>query len=86
MFLGYLFVQLDILWGDKDQAGSRHIVTTYVHNTVLQHLLCERFAKHLVKCRLVRFAKEKYQSCSRVITDFCGRFELDFPLVWFEAN
>ena len=33
----------------------------------------------------VSFAKEKYQSCPRVITDFCGRFESDFLLAfcWF---
>ena len=31
---------------------------------------------------LVRFAKEKYQSCSKVITDFCGRFAQDFPLAY----
>ena len=34
------------------------------------------------KCRPVRFAKERYQSCSRVITDFCGQFEFDFPLAF----
>ena len=39
----------------------------------------------MAKCRPIRFAKEKYQSCSRVITDFYGRFESDFPLAfrWF---
>ena len=36
----------------------------------------------MAKCRPVRFAKEKYQSCLRVITDFCGRFEFDFPLAF----
>ena len=36
----------------------------------------------MAKCKLVRFAKEKYQSCPRVITDFCGRFEFDFPLAF----
>ena len=35
-----------------------------------------------MKCRPVRFAKERYQSCPRVITDFCGRFEFDFPLAF----
>ena len=36
----------------------------------------------MAKCRPVRFAKEKYQSCPRVITDFCGRFEFVFPLAF----
>ena len=38
-----------------------------------------------MKCRPLRFAKKKYQSCPEVITDFCGRFEFDFPLAfrWF---
>ena len=36
----------------------------------------------MAKCRPVRFAKEKYRSCLRVITDFCGRFEFDFPLAF----
>ena len=82
MFLGHLYVQLDILWSDEDQSGSYHIVTSSVHSTILQHLLYERCVRHLVKCRLVRFAKERYQSCPRVITNFCGRFEFDFPLAF----
>ena len=45
-------------------------------------MLYERCAKHLAKCRPVRFAKEKYQLCSRVITNFCGRFEIDFLLAF----
>ena len=36
MFLGHLYVQLDILRSDKSQAGSCHIVTTSVHSTILQ--------------------------------------------------
>ena len=82
MFLGHLYVQLDILWSDKRQAGSCHIVISFVHNTILQHLLYERCAKHLSKCRPFHFAKEKYQSCPQAITDFCGRFESDFPLAF----
>nr|XP_023922362.1 uncharacterized protein LOC112033825 [Quercus suber] len=82
MFLGHLYVQLDILRTDEDQARSCHIVTSSIHNTILQHLLYERCAKHLTKCRSVRFAKEKYISCLRVITDFCGKFESEFPLAF----
>ena len=51
MFLGHLYVQLDILRSDEDQAGSCHIVTSSVYSTILQHLLYERCTKHLVKCR-----------------------------------
>ena len=83
MFLGHLYVQLDIMRSDESQAGSCHIVTTSVHSTILQQLLFERCARHLAKCRPVRFAKEKYQSCLRVITDFCGRFESDFLLAFY---
>jgi len=36
----------------------------------------------LAKCKSVRFAKKKYQSFSKVITDFCGLFVFDFPLVY----
>ena len=82
MFLGHLYVQLDILWSNENQAGSCHIVTSSVHSTILQHLLYERCARHLVKCRHVYFAKEKYQSCPRVITNFGGRFEFNFPLAF----
>ena len=82
MFLGHLYVQLDILRSNDDQAGSCHIVTSSVHNTILQHLLYECCVKHLAKCRPIHFAKEKYQSYPRVITDFCGRFEFDFPLAF----
>ena len=82
MFLGYLYVQLDILQGDERQAGSCHIVTTSVHNTILQHLLWECCGKHLAKCKLIRFAKEKYQPCPKVITDFCGCFIFDFLLAY----
>ena len=42
----------------------------------------ERCAQYLAKCRPARFAKEKYQSCPREITNFCGRFESDFPLAF----
>ena len=35
MFLGHLYVQLDILRSDESQAGSCHIVTTFVHSTIL---------------------------------------------------
>ena len=59
--------------------GSCHIVTTSVHNAILQHLLWEHCAKHLAKCKSVRFAKEKHHSCPKVITDFCDRFVSDFP-------
>ena len=34
------------------------------------------------KCRPAYFVREKYQSCPRVITDFCSRFESDFPLAF----
>ena len=82
MFLGHLYVQLDILWSNEDQASSCHIVTTSVHSTILQHLLYECCARHLAKCKPVCFAKKRYQSCSRFITEFCGRFEFDFPLAF----
>ena len=82
MFLGHLYFQLDIMWSDENQADSCHIVTSSIHSTILQHLLYERCARHLAKCRLVRFAKEKYQSCLRVIIDFYGRFKFDFPLAF----
>ena len=36
----------------------------------------------MAKCRPLCFAKEKYQSYPKVITDFCGRFESDFPLAF----
>ena len=35
-----------------------------------------------MKCKPLCFVKEKYQSCSKVITDFYGRFEFDFPLAF----
>ena len=82
MFLGHLYVQLDILWSDENQVGSCHIVTSSVHSTIQQHLLYEHYAQRLAKCRPICFSKEKYQSCPRVIIDFCGRFEFDFPLAF----
>ena len=75
MFLGHLYVQLNILWSDESQADSCHIVTSSIHSTILQHLLYECCAKHLLKCRPFCFARDKYQSCPQAITDFCGRFE-----------
>ena len=36
----------------------------------------------MLKCRPSRFAKDKYQSCPQAITDFCGRFESNFPLAF----
>ena len=82
MFLGYLYVQLDILHSDEKQAGSCHIVTTFAYSTILQHLLWERCARHLAKCKSIRFAKEKYHSCPKVIIDFCILFVFDFPLAY----
>ena len=82
MFLGHLYVQLDILWKDESQAGFCHIVTSSVHSTFLQQLLFERCSQYLSKCRPLRFAKEKYRSCPKVIADFCCRFESDFPLAF----
>ncbi|KAK9983658.1 hypothetical protein SO802_033183 [Lithocarpus litseifolius] len=35
MFLGHLYLQLDILRSDESQAGSCHIVTFSVHSTIL---------------------------------------------------
>ena len=82
MFLGHLYVQLDILRSDESQAGSCHIIASSIHNTILQHLLYEHYAKHLSKCRPSRFARDKYQSCPQAITDFCGRFVSDFLLAF----
>ena len=82
MFLGHLYMQLDILQSDEKQVGSYHIVTTSTHSTILQHLLWECCTRHLAKCRPVCFAKERYPSCSKVITDFCGRFAFDFSLAF----
>ena len=42
MFLGHLYVQLDILWSNESQAGSCHIATSSIHRTILQQLLFER--------------------------------------------
>ena len=36
IFLGHLYVQLDILRSDESQVGSCHIVTSSVHSTILQ--------------------------------------------------
>ena len=82
MFLGHLYVQLDILHSDESQAGSCHIFTSSVHSTILRQLLFERCAQYLAKCRSARFTRDKYQTCSKVITDFCGRFESDFTLAF----
>lgn len=82
MFLGHLYVQLDILQSDERQAGPYHIVTFSTHSTVLQHLFRERCARHLARCKLVCYAKEKYQFYPKVITDFCGRFVIEFPLAY----
>ena len=82
VFLGHLYVQLDILWSDESQAGSCHIVTSSIHCTILQQLLFEHCAQYLTKCRPARFARDKYQSCPRVITDFCNRFESNFSLAF----
>ena len=60
MFLEHLYVQLDILRSDESQAGSCHIVNSSIYSTILQHLLYKRCAKHLLKCRSFRFAKDKY--------------------------
>ena len=60
MFLGHLYVQLDILRSDESQVGCYHIVTTSVHSINLQQLLFEHYSQHLAKCRPVHFAKEKY--------------------------
>ena len=35
MFLGHLYLLLDILQGDERQASSYHIVTTSTHSTIL---------------------------------------------------
>ena len=67
MFLGHLYVQLDILRSDESQAGSYHIVTSSVHCTILQQLLFEHCAQYLAKCRSARFARDKYQTCPRVL-------------------
>ena len=82
MFLGHLYVQLDILHSDEMQAGSCHIVTTFAYSTILQQLLWECYARHLAKCKSIRFANEKYHSCPKVITDFCILFVFDFPLAY----
>ena len=82
MFFRHLYVQLDILRSDESQAGSCHIVTSSVHSTILQQLLFEHCSQYLVKCRPLRFAKEKYQSYPKVITNFYGRFESNFPLAF----
>ena len=73
---------MDILQNDERQVGSYHIVTTSTHSTILQYLLWEHCARRLAKCKSVRFAKEKYRSCPKGITDFCGHFIFDFPLVY----
>ena len=70
MFLGHLYVQLDILQDDERQAGSYHIVTTSTHSTILQYLLWEHCARHLAKCKFVRFAKEKFRSRPRLLLIF----------------
>ena len=35
LFLGHLYIQLDILQSDERQVGFYHIVTTPVHSTIL---------------------------------------------------
>ena len=44
MFLGHMYVQLDILRSDESSAGSCHIVTSSVHSNILQQLLFKRCA------------------------------------------
>ncbi|KAK9998191.1 hypothetical protein SO802_017794 [Lithocarpus litseifolius] len=75
-------------FSDERQAGSYHIVNISAHSTMLQLQLWERCARHLAKCKSVRSAKEKYQSCPRLIADFCGRFVSNFPLAyrWVELK
>jgi len=88
LFLGHLYVQLDILQSDERQTSSYHLVTSFIHSTILQHLLWDRCARHLAKCKPVRSAMEKFQSCPKVIIDFYESFVNEFLLAysWFELK
>ena len=82
IFLGHLYVQLDILQSDERHASSCHIITSSAHSTILHHLLWEHCARHLAKCKPVHHAEEKYRSCPKVITNFYGCFVIEFPLAY----
>ena len=75
MFLGHLYVQLNILRSDESHASSCHIVTSSIHSTLLQHLLYEHCAKHLLKCRHYWF-----------LWQIWVRLSIGLLLGWFEAN
>ena len=83
MFLGHMYVQLDIQQGDERQTGFCHIITTSAYSTILWHLLWKHCARHLAKCKSICFAKEKYQTCLKVIIDFCGHFASNFSLAYY---
>lgn len=73
---------MDILQNDEREGSSCHIVTSSVHNTILQNLLWQSCFEHLSKCRFVYFAKTKFEKCSKVITDFCGNFVDEFLVAY----
>ena len=86
VFLVHLYVQLEILQSDEKQSSSCHIFTIFAHSTILQHLLWECCARHLAKCRCVRFAMVKSCSCPKVITDFCDSFMSDFQSTYYRVG
>ena len=81
MFLGHLYVQLDILRSDESQAGSCHIVTSSVHCTILQQLLFERCAQYLAKCRPARFARVSTRHVRGQLLNFVVGLSLIFCLL-----
>ena len=60
MFLGPVYSQLDLLYGDEVEGDSCYVITSSLHCIILQVFMWDRSPVTLAKCRNLKFVKDKF--------------------------
>ena len=72
MFLGHVYSRLDFLQGDEVEGKSCYTITSSLHCAILYVFMLDRSSITLVKCRNLKYVKDKFQGSLDVIKDLCG--------------
>ena len=86
MFLGHVCSQLDLLHGYEVEGDSCYPITLSLHYAILQVFMWDYSFFTLVKCRSLKFLKDKFQRSSDMIKGLCGSSIDSHPIIFRWAN
>jgi len=86
MFLGHVYLQLDLIHGDEVKGNSCYTITLSLHCAILQVFMSDRSSITLAKCRNMKYVKDKFQRSLDMIKGLCGSSTNIHPIIFRWSN